>query len=151
MGTWGPGVFDDDTACDTRFEYRDLLSHGATGPQATDYLIHVHASGPDLFGYQRIFWLALAATQSRLGRLEDRVRDEALKIIDCGEDLAGWHEPDPAFLRQRRAALQQLRLRLLGPQPARCPSSSAGGRPLNCSRTNTCSTAAEMDDGCCCA
>jgi hypothetical protein len=118
MGTWGPRIFDDDTACDTRFEYRDLLSHGATGPQATDHMIQIHATGPDFGGYQLTFWLALAATQSRLGRLEDRVRDKALKIIDSGEDLAAWDQPGPTFLRRRRAALQRLRRRLLGPQLA---------------------------------
>jgi hypothetical protein len=121
MGTWGPRIFDDDTACDTRFEYRDLLSHGATGPQATDHMIQNHATGPDFGGYQLTFWLALAATQSRLGRLEDRVRDKALKIIDSGEDLAAWGQPGPTFLRRRRAALQRLRRRLLGPQPAPMP------------------------------
>jgi hypothetical protein len=121
MGTWGPRIFDDDTACDTRFEYRDLLSHGATGPQATDHMIQIHATGPDFGGYQLTFWLALAATQSRLGRLEDRVRDTVLQIIDSGEDLAAWDQPGPTFLRRRRGALQRLRRRLLGPQPAPVP------------------------------
>ena len=43
-----------------------------------------------------VFWLALAATQSKLGRLIDLVRDRAIEIIDSGADLRRWeNKPEP--------------------------------------------------------
>jgi hypothetical protein len=116
MGTWGPGIFDDDVACDVRSEYRVAIRAGVPGPQATDRIIHEHADGPDPFRVHARVWLALAATQSKLGRLEERVKARALEVIDSREDLAAWRAEDPATRRRRWAALQRLRRRLLGRQ-----------------------------------
>jgi hypothetical protein len=60
--------------------------------------------------------VGLAATQTQLGRLEEQVKTKAVEIIDSGADLAAWDEADAATRRRRRAALQRLRRRLLGPQ-----------------------------------
>ena len=53
------------------------------GPAATDEMVRewLHdlvEDDPEAL----VFWLALAATQSKVGRLEDRVRDKAVDIID---------------------------------------------------------------------
>jgi hypothetical protein len=61
------------------------------------------------------FWLSLAATQFRYGRLEDRVRDQALRVIDDGSDIARF-EGNAKLLRTRSKVLQRLRAQLLGPQ-----------------------------------
>jgi hypothetical protein len=116
VGTWGAGIFANDTAADVALSYRDLVGDGMPGSEATDRLIADHAVGPDLSGAQLDFWLGLAATQSRLGRLEERVKAKALDIIESGADLAHWERPSPAFRKQRRAALQRLRRGLLAPQ-----------------------------------
>ena len=44
------------------------------------------------------------------------MKTKAVEIIDSGADLAAWDEADAATRRRRRAALQRLRRRLLGPQ-----------------------------------
>jgi len=46
MGTWGTGIFDDDTTCDVRGHYRMALRAGVPGPQATDQILHDYAPGP---------------------------------------------------------------------------------------------------------
>ena len=115
MGTWGVAIFSDDVAADVRDDYRERLADGVPGPEATDLVLAdrveelAHAeTGP-------IVWLALAAAQSRVGRLEDRVRERALEIIDAGSDLPRWQE-DPKLLRKRETTLSRLRSELIGPQ-----------------------------------
>jgi hypothetical protein len=117
MGTWGTGIFDDDTTCDVRIQYRMAIRAGVPGPQATQEILRDYTSGPDPFDHHGRVWLGLAATQSQLGRLEPRVKARALEIIDSGTDLAAWGEADAATRRRRRAVLGRLRRRLLGPQP----------------------------------
>jgi hypothetical protein len=66
MGTWGTGIFDDDTGCDVRSHYRRALRAGVPGPQATDQILRDHA--PSLDPFDIPVWLGLAATQTQLGQ-----------------------------------------------------------------------------------
>jgi hypothetical protein len=117
MGAIGPAIFSDDVACDVRDAYKQRVADGRTGVEATDSLIAEWLKGlRDDDDDVLVFWLALAATQSKLGRLEDRVRDRAVAIIDSGEDLGRWREV--GLEDKRQAALLKLRDQLLGPQPA---------------------------------
>ena len=43
MAAWGTALFSDDTACDVRDAYVDLLGDGLSGPEATKALC---MSGP---------------------------------------------------------------------------------------------------------
>lgn len=115
MGTWGAGLFSNDTALDARDAYRDCLAQGMDGPAATakvlaDFRTSLNDpnDGPPL-------WLALAATQWRYGRVEERVRDRALAIIDQGTDLARFAD-HPRLQRARSQALKKLREQLCSPQ-----------------------------------
>lgn len=122
MGTWGPAIFSDDTAGDVRDAYRLRVADGMDGVAATDEMVRewLHDQGEDDQGEDDpdalVFWLALAATQSKAGRLEDRVRDMALEIIDSGSDLERWREEGQG--KQRQKHLEKLRRQLTGPQPA---------------------------------
>jgi hypothetical protein len=119
-GTWGTGIFDDDTGCDVRSHYRRALRAGVPGPQATDQILREHAPGLDPFD-TRSGW-ALPPPRPSWAKAK------ALEIIDSGADLAAWAEVDAATRRRRQATLQRLRRRLLGPQPPRCSSSPHGAR-----------------------
>jgi hypothetical protein len=116
MGIIGTGLFDDDRAADVRGEYRDLVAEGTLGVEATDILIQENQSALADPEEAPVFWLALAAAQWECGRLEDRVRDEAVAVLNNGTDLALW-EYDPKLLSQRRRVLERLRARLASPQP----------------------------------
>ena len=66
MGAWGTALFSDDTACDVRDSYLDLVGNGPTGPEATKTLLRewsASLSDPD---ESPVFWLALAATQGNV-------------------------------------------------------------------------------------
>lgn len=117
MGAWGPGIFSDDTACDVRSDYRALLEDGVPDDEATQRIIESYSAGDN--DEQPILWLALAATQSSLGRLDDAVKSRALQIIDSGAGLASWEQAGSKELNRRRRALAALRDQLAGPQPPR--------------------------------
>jgi hypothetical protein len=67
----------------------------------------------------RSFWLALAVTQHKLGRLSHRVLTKALEVLDAGADLHRWQEGGPAAVRARTAVLVKIRAQITGPQPPR--------------------------------
>ncbi|MZP30343.1 hypothetical protein GTO91_11535 [Heliobacterium undosum] len=117
MGAWGTAIFSDDLACDVRDDYRELLGQGHEGPEATKLLLAEwqHAlNDPD---EAPSFWLALAATQWKYGRLENEVKSRALEIIDNGVDLQRW-DHNPTLLKQRKKVLEKLKAQLNSPQPA---------------------------------
>lgn len=117
MSAWGTAIFSDDTAADTRDTFTDFIAEGLTPAQATDRLIADSADLLDEEDDAGIFWLALAATQWRLGRLVDSVRDRAIEVIDSGADLRRWQDNPKAEINQRKKHLVKLREQLLTPQP----------------------------------
>src|SRR5215468_3821840 len=117
MGATGPALFSDDLACDVRDEYRAHIEDGLTAEQASADIITQYAaeaSDPDL---TVAFWVALAVTQSKLGRLQDSVRERAVQLIDAGGDVASWESENPTLAPERAAALARAREQLCGEQP----------------------------------
>ena len=117
MGAWGAGIFQDDTACDIRDEYRDHLGNGLTGPEATERILKNYASSfsdPDDSG---VACFALAATQWKLGRLEPETLERTLQLLDSGSDLKRW-EGNPKDYGARKSALDKLRAQITSPRPA---------------------------------
>ena len=118
MGAWGTGLFSDDVACDIRDHFRQLLEDGVEDRAATR--LTLEKFGPYLEEPEGVaLMIAFAVTQSKVGRLEPDIRDRALAIIEAGADLAVWERENPKLLSKRRAALENARARLTGPQPAR--------------------------------
>jgi hypothetical protein len=115
LGAWGTALFSDDAACDIRDHYRGLLEDGVEDSAATRLTLENF----EQYLEDSIALIALAVTQSKLGRLEPDVRDRALAIIDAGGDLAVWEQENPKLLSKRRAVLERARAQLTGPQPAR--------------------------------
>lgn len=117
MGVWGTGLFSDDTALDVRDAYRKCLLEGMDGAPATDKILNDFRTSIEDPDEGPPLWLALAATQWRYGRLEQRVRDRALTIIESGADLARF-SAKPRLERARARVLETLRDRLLSAQRA---------------------------------
>src|SRR4051812_20834294 len=114
VSSWGAGIFASDEAADVRDDYRALLEDKVPGDLATRRVIEGFASsaGSD----DPTLWIALAASQHQVGRLEDHVRDRAVEMIDSGDALRSWLEeqgyggqsdqvapPPPGVVRRRRA------------------------------------------------
>lgn len=116
MGVWGTALFSDDTACDVRDSYIDLVGDGLTGPEATKALLREWSAALNDPDESPVFWLALAVTQSRCGRLESHVLQQALNVIDSGSDLVRW-DSGSKDLKKRKVVLDRLRAELTSPQP----------------------------------
>lgn len=117
MGAWGTGIFQDDTACDIRDEYRDLLGEGLNAQAAKEKILESYAGSFADTDESSVAWLALAAVQSKTGRLDESTRNRALAVIDSGADLVRWKD-NPKDFSKRKTALEKLRLQLTAPQPA---------------------------------
>ena len=117
MGAWGPAIFSDDTALDIRGDYRELLEDQVPDDEATRRVIedYRHLDADE----EHVLWLALAAAQSKLGRLDDEIKARALEVIDTERGLGLWQEAGPTELQKRKNALAKLRTQLTGAQPAR--------------------------------
>jgi hypothetical protein len=115
MGTWGTAIFSDDLAADIRGDFRELIGDGLTPSEATESLKAEYSSSLDDPDEMSVFWIALALTQWKLGRLEDSTKKMALQVIDDGTDLARW---DDAKTRAKRAmVLAKTRAELLSTSP----------------------------------
>lgn len=122
MGAWGTAIFSDDAALDVRDSYIDLLGDGLSGPEATKKLLVEWATALEDPDEAPVFWLALASTQSKYGRLEPYVLDRALRTIDDGSDLARWDIGSKDY-KKRRVVLDRLRAQLTSSQPPARPVS----------------------------
>jgi hypothetical protein len=117
MSAEGVGLYQDDTGHDVRAEFREYVSEGLTPGAATK---KVEDGWQEVLRDEDVycaFYLALADTQWRLGRLVPRVRETAISLIESGRDLRRWEYSVP-FHRKRQTVLEQLRKRLVSEPPA---------------------------------
>jgi|SRR4030095_8741822 hypothetical protein len=119
MGTWGTALFSDDLAADLRSEFRDLIGEGLSTEAAVNRLKTEYKSSLRDRDEESVFWLALADTGWQLGRLDDSVLQNALRVIDSGQDLARWE--DAADRKKREQVLAKLRTKLRSPAPSPKP------------------------------
>jgi hypothetical protein len=94
----------------------DLVGDGLTGIEATQRLLREWAETLNDPDEGPVFWLALAATQWKKGRLEDFVLQRAITTIDGGADLERW-DVNSRDYKKRQKVLEKLRAKLTSPQP----------------------------------
>jgi len=124
MGIWGTDLFSNDTACDIRDEYREQIENGVEDAEALRATLAKFRSYFEDRECGGVCTIALAVTQSKIGRLNPGICTRALAAIDNGADLVTWERENPKLVAKRRAALGKARAQLVGPQPARkrlCP------------------------------
>ena len=116
MGAWGPGLYQDDVACDVKSDYLNRLKVGMTNQEATEEVIEYNIDFIEDEEDGPIFWMALAETQWKYGRLLPEVKEEALRQISLGTDLERWKE-NPKQYKKRKEVLDQLKEKLESQQP----------------------------------
>src|SRR3954471_811621 len=114
MGSWGTGLYDDDTACDARDGWLEKLRLGTPADVATTELITEWGGARD----EPLFWLALADTQWKWGRLAPEVRERAEGVIAAGGDLQLWSASPAAGRSARGKVFEPLPRQLRKPPPA---------------------------------
>ena len=119
MGVFGTGIFADDDALDVRSDYKFFLADAQSDQLASDTIAREYGASLEDPSTTTSFWIALALTQWKIGRLEDRIKAVALRIIDEDLDLRKWDgSPDR---RKRANALAEARRKIVSPQPAARP------------------------------
>ena len=86
MGTWNTGLFSDDVACDLRDHYREPLEDGVEDAEATSRTLVKFRRELDDPDEGPLLIVALAVTQSRVGRLDPAIRTRALTALDSGAE-----------------------------------------------------------------
>jgi len=101
-GVIGAAFSRTDDACDVRDDYKHFLAEAQSDAQATDAIAIQYGGSFDDLAATTAFWLALALTQWKMGRLDPRVKAAALRIID--EDLDSPSGPVAAPSRTSQSA-----------------------------------------------
>jgi len=107
MGTCGTAIFSDDFASDVRQEFRELLAETQDVAEVVRKLEIAHKHSLKDIDEKPVFWLSLAATAWKLGRLDENLKRCALEIIEDGSDLRRWND-DPQLKRKRARVLEKL-------------------------------------------
>lgn len=117
MGTWGPGIYENDIALDVKDSFERLLEAGKTAEEITDRLTEQYRDAIDDPIDGQAFWFALADVQWEHGVLLPSVKMRAVLRIDSDrvmtECQAGESTEDA-----RELALHTLKEKLLSPPPS---------------------------------
>ncbi len=100
VGTWGAGIFDDDTAADVRADYDAALAEGLDLAAATRRILDAYREERDDVDGGSTVWLGLAAAQVEHGGVDARVRTWVLAWLRQGGpiSIAGKRNPEPTML-----------------------------------------------------
>lgn len=118
MGTWGTSLYSNDTACDVRGDYVDMLRRGKSSEEATQELVTKYC---DIIGdvdEEPLFWFALADIQWNYGRLLPEVREKALYFLSFDNEIRRWQEFGQKQIISWRRTLNKLKEKLESPPPA---------------------------------
>ena len=118
MGAWGTSLYSNDTTCDIRGEYLDLLRRGNTNEAVTEILIEKNHDVLSDEEEAPLFWFALADTQWNYGRLLSQVKENALYYLQNREpELQRWLDSGEDQAKKWMKTLDKLQEKLLQPQP----------------------------------
>jgi hypothetical protein len=110
MGTWGYGIFDDDTASDARDTFEDAIGDGLNVDKASDRVFEVFRDQADDYDCGPVILITLAELQIERGEIQAEVRVRALGAL--AQNIEGREEAGPDEVAQRKAVLDDFRPRL---------------------------------------
>ena len=117
MGSWGVGLYSDDTTCEIRNSFKDHLQSGLSHSAAEQEILKRFSEL--LLDHQVacLVYFALADTEWRFGCLSRHVKERALTLLAQGGDVKYWREDSPSDAGARTRTLEALRVRLSAEQP----------------------------------
>ncbi len=116
MGTWGTGVFDDDTTCDVRDNFLDYLDEGQSAEEAGRAILEGYLdefSIEDDLEIMSLVFIGLAAVQMDKNCLQEHIRAQTIDLINRGADLELWEEADDGGYEEREKNLNDLKQKLM--------------------------------------
>ena len=114
MGTWGSGLYGNDTTCDIRDTYMGFLKERLSNQEAYEKTLEKYEDYMKDPDEAPLFWFALAETQWKVGRLMPEVKEQALEWIDKGGGMELWEESDGSGWKE---TLEELKTMLNAPMP----------------------------------
>ena len=117
MGTWGTKLYENDTSLDVKGEFEKLFRSGKTAEEITEQLTESYQSILEDPEEGPLFWFALADTQWKFGVLLPSVKERALSWIEKNSSPPRCQGIGAPSEKQWKKTQQQLRDRLLSPQP----------------------------------
>lgn len=117
MGTWNAGLYGNDTTCDIKDDYIELLKEQNSNEEAYRKIYEMYKED-EVIGSdeEALFWYALADTQWNTGRLQDDVKEKALKWIEKEGAIECWEEIRNGREKWEKAMLK-LKEKLNTPMP----------------------------------
>lgn len=111
MGIWGAKLYEDDLALDIKDEYIEKLKQGKSDEEALKEIIEENTEVIEDEDEGPVFWLALADTMWKKGRLTEKVKKEALLGIE--KNLKQWkEEASSKEYAQRKRELENFKLKI---------------------------------------
>ena len=117
MGTWGPGLYQNDVSDDIKLGFIDKCKRGHTIEEATEIFIKEYADELEDEEGAPNFWFALADIQWKYGKLLPKVRENALYHIENILKNKTYNEFDKSDAKKRKKVLEDLREKLNSPMP----------------------------------
>jgi hypothetical protein len=117
MGTWGDGLYEDDTACDVRDSYVQYLKEGLSDAAATQMVLDNQKSRLRGAQVASTIYLALADTQWQYGRLEASIKKRALALLTPGAGVDSARAKVLAALKKRLEGKAKPRRAIKGVPP----------------------------------
>lgn len=107
------GILDEDVAADVEAAFMELLEEGIKGEKATKEILEEFSEELKDEEDRNVVYLALVELQLRENCLQEDIREKALEIIESGADLERWEEAEEKYYESRKAALDDLKERLI--------------------------------------
>lgn len=114
MGSWGTGLFENDTGLEVKDEYLRRLQLGKSNDEAINETLNEFKELCEDEEDKIDFWFALSSLLYDYGRLTPNIRDKVLDIISGNTDELRWDENDKF---DRLKTVEELKLKLLSEQP----------------------------------
>ena len=125
MGVWGTGLYSGDFAKDLSSAARAVSQLPFDGERLADLLCSIEPGAANFESSEdyTTFWLVLADQFAKRGIVSERVKQNALAIIDTGKDLAMMSQlgMDAAGLKKRGKMLVELREKIVHAIPPATP------------------------------
>ena len=117
MGTWETGLYDNDLSCDVRDDYIGKLKAGKTDEEALNEILEEYEEESEDDDEKYDFYIALADTMWKKGRMTEDIKKMALKMIE--EDKVSERWEDERVRKERAKKLDKVKERIESPMPER--------------------------------
>ena len=117
MGTWETGLYDNDLSCDVRDDYIGKLKAGKTDEEALNEILEEYEEEAEDDDEKYNFYIALADTMWKKGRMTEDIKKMALKMIE--EDKVSERWEDERVRKERAKKLDKVKERIESPMPER--------------------------------